>query len=790
MSRKKFKNEGKKDSGRKSKSYLFQEILKVLQSQPTQSFNYKQIAAALHIENHSDKLLINVLLEDFAEKKIAIETQRGKYKIYKEEKLIIGRVDGTASGAAFIVPEEGGNDIFVAANNLNSAMHQDIVKVRVIDNHRGKTEGVVQEVVKRARMEFVGTIEKSKDFAFLVPDNNKINVDIFIPANKLGEAKDKQKAVVKIIQWPKGDRNPEGEVVRILGFAGENNTEMHAILEEYGLPYSFDEELEKQADAIPKIITPEEIAKRRDFRGIDTFTIDPFDAKDFDDALSFKKLNENTYEIGVHIADVSHYLKEGTLLDREAIDRATSVYLVDRTVPMLPEALSNFLCSLRPNEDKLCFSAVFVMDKNAHVLEEWFGRTIIHSNRRFTYEDAQQMLEGAFEKIKNNQHLLNGLLNNYEEELYILDMLAKKLREARIKKGSITFEKQEVKFHLDESGNPTGVFFKQMKDSNKLIEDFMLLANRKVAEFIGKPKGPDKKPGRKENEQRKPFVYRIHDRPDATRLKSFSDFVNKLGFKLNIKNDTVAADSLNQLLKDVENKPESNAVEMLAIRTMAKAIYSTNNIGHYGLGFEYYSHFTSPIRRYPDVMAHRLLQYYLDGGDGKIDENELEMKCKHSSEREKLAAEAERASIKYKQVEFLKDKIGEVFEGIISGVSEWGVYVEIIENHCEGMVRLKDIEGDYYYFDEDNYRAVGKKTGKTYRIGDKVKIEIRRADLIKKQLDFLLLGKIEQFSTPTAEVDSEAYAPRAKQKEQKQAKNKEKNKKGDTHFNEEYGFEI
>ncbi|MBN8701599.1 MAG: ribonuclease R [Bacteroidetes bacterium] len=782
MSKRKFKAKKEK---RSTKSYLFQEILRILKSKPTQSFNYKQIAALLHIENQADKLLINTLLEDFVEKKVVVETQRGKYKIFKDEKLISGKVDMTMSGSAFVIPEDEGADIFVSANNLNSAMHQDLVRIRIVDNHRGKAEGVVEEVIKRARTEFVGTIQKSKTFAFLVPDNVRINTDIFIPPDKLGIAEDKQKAVVKIIEWPTSGKNPIGEVVRILGFAGENDTEMHAILEEFGLPYSFEEVVEKFADSIPKEISESEIAKRRDFRNIDTFTIDPFDAKDFDDALSFKKLTDNTYEIGVHIADVSHYLQEGTILDKEAESRATSVYLVDRTVPMLPEALSNFLCSLRPNEDKLCFSAVFVIDNNAKILEQWFGRTVIHSDKRFSYEDAQEVLESAFNKVKEKKPLLSGLENKYEEELYILDSIAKKLREERIRKGSITFEKQEIKFQLDESGKPTGVYYKQMKDSNKLIEDFMLLANRKVAEFVGKPKFDAK--GKHESQKPKPFVYRIHDKPNETKLKAFSEFVSKMGFKLNITNDSVAAQSMNSLLKEVEKKPEANAIELLAIRTMAKAVYSINNIGHYGLGFEHYSHFTSPIRRYPDVLAHRLLDIYLRGEKKNIDENELESKCKHSSEMEKIAADAERASIKYKQVEFLKDKIGEQFEGMISGVSEWGIYVEIIENHCEGMIRLKDIEGDYYYFDEDNFRAVGKKTGKTLRLGDKIMVEIKRADLIKKQIDFLFIEKIIATST-----DDSFKAPKTKESAQriKQYKPKDKKKTDNTHFNDEYGFEI
>ena len=557
-----------------------------------------------------------------------------------------------------------------------------------------------------------------------------MHVDIYIPIEKLNGAKDGQKAIAKIVEWPKNGVNPIGEIKTVLGDVGENNTEMHAILAEFGLPYEFPKDVERAADLIPIKITEEEISKRRDFREITTFTIDPVDAKDFDDALSIQKLKNGNWEIGVHIADVSHYVKPESMIDKEAISRATSVYLVDRVVPMLPEVLSNNVCSLRPNEEKLCFSSVFEMTDDAEVVAEWFGRTIINSDRRFTYEEAQQVIETEE--------------GDFKDEILTLDRLAKILRSNRFKKGSIAFEKMEVKFHLDEVGNPTGVFFKVAKDSNQLIEDFMLLANRKVAEFVGKKKKGKEEIQKKEDpkESQRPFVYRIHDKPNPDKLQNFSEFVAKFGYKLNVKNINTVADSMNNLLKEVNEKKESGMIEMLAIRTMAKAVYTTKNIGHYGLGFDYYTHFTSPIRRYPDVMVHRLLQHYLDGGKNP-DIDKLEEQCKHSSDMEKLAADAERASIKYKQVQYLTDKIGEEFDGVISGVTEWGIFVEIIENHCEGMVRLRELRDDNYYFDEDNYCLRGRKSGRVLTLGDTVRIEIKRADLVKKQLDFALVEVLE-----------------------------------------------
>jgi ribonuclease R len=751
------KTEGKK------KSFFFEEILKVLSANRNKALNYKQIAAELRVTDFGERQMINVILEELKKNDSVIEPERGKFKIKSVEVFITGKVDMTSTGNAYIISEETENDVVIPAKKTLNAMHGDIVKVRTFPKGKGKQEGEIVEVIERNKTEFVGTVQVSPRFAFLVLSNIKVHVDIYIPLEKLNGAKDGQKAIAKVTEWPKNGVNPIGEIKSVLGNVGENNTEMHAILAEYGLPYEFPKDVERAADLIPVKITEEEISKRRDFRKITTFTIDPVDAKDFDDALSIQKLKNGNWEIGVHIADVSHYVKEGSMIDKEAISRATSVYLVDRVVPMLPEVLSNNVCSLRPNEEKLCFSSVFEMTDDAEVVAEWFGRTIIDSNRRFTYEEAQQVIETEE--------------GDFSEEILTLDRLAKILRANRFKTGSIAFEKMEVKFHLDESGNPTGVFFKTAKDSNRLIEDFMLLANRKVAEFVGKKKqeGKNKQQGENDKESKRPFVYRVHDKPNPDKLENFAEFVGKFGYKLNVKNINTVADSMNNLLREVNEKKESGMIEMLAIRTMAKAVYTTKNIGHYGLGFDFYTHFTSPIRRYPDVMVHRLLQHYLDGGKNP-DIEKLEAQCKHSSEMEKLAADAERSSIKYKQVQYLTDKIGQEFDGIISGVTEWGIFVEIIENHCEGMVRLRELRDDNYYFDEDNYCLRGRKSGKILTLGDKVRIEIKRADLVKKQLDFALVEVIEERKTGERKKENTSTSSKREQHKKKQKNFKEQMK--------------
>lgn len=783
-----------KNKNKKSKHFLFEEVLDVLKKNPGKPLNYKQVAALMKISDHSQKLLVNTILIDLAQKDVVQEPERGKFRYKFKEEFIIGTAEVITSGAAYIVSEDREEDVYVSPNNTMHALKGDTVKAMLLPERSGrKREAKIVEIIKRARTEYVGNIKISARFAFLIPDNSRTGTDIYIPLEKLNGAKDGQKVIAKITEWPRNAENPIGEVIDVLGNAGENTTEMHAILAEYGLPYAFPKDVEKQAEYIPTTISEEEIKKRKDFRKVTTFTIDPVDAKDFDDALSVQKLKNGNWEIGVHIADVSHYLKPDSIMDKEALSRATSVYLVDRVVPMLPEKLSNNICSLVPNEDRLCFSAVFEMNDSAEVINEWFGRTVIHSIRRYAYEDAQKVLETGE--------------GDFAPELLLLDKLAKKLRAERMRKGSIAFDKLEVKFHLDEAGNPTGVFFKQMKDSNQLIEDFMLLANRRVATFIG---APQKDVKGNEKQTVRPFVYRVHDTPNEEKLAEFAGFVGKFGYKLNLNNEKTIADSMNKLLEEADKKPEGNAISMLAIRTMAKAVYTTKNIGHYGLGFPFYTHFTSPIRRYPDVMVHRLLQHYLDNGK-PVNAEELEEKCKHSSMMEKLAADAERSSIKYKQVQFMQDKVGGEFDGIISGVTEWGVFVEITENHCEGMVRLKDMRDDSYYFDEDNYCIVGRRSKRKLTLGDKVRIEVKRADLAKKQLDFAILedlgssnskqnnsfddhkGKGKHKDKHKGKNKKSHYQEEKKQPEQFQKKEEQKpaeKKQNPRNFKDEWGFEV
>lgn len=700
------------------KEVLTKLIIDVFEKNGNQLMNYKQVAAKLNITDAESKAAIADILNDASKEGFFQQPERGKFKLRQLNVYITGTVDMTADGSAYIVPDdELENDIFVAPRKLRQALHGDYVKVHVYERKKGKKrEGEVVEILQRAKTDFTGTIEISKNYAFFLPDDRKMLNDIFVPLANLNGAKDGEKVVVSIIEWPKNAKNPIGTVKAVLGKKGENDTEMNAILTDFGFPLKFPDEVEKAVQAIPDEIPTEEIAKRRDFRDVLTFTIDPFDAKDFDDAISFRVLDNSNYEIGVHIADVTYYVTPDSILDKEAFSRGTSVYLVDRVIPMLPERLSNDLCSLKPNVDRLTFSAVFEMDDKANVLNEWFGRTIIHSDRRFTYEEAQEIIE-----TKEGDHA---------EAILKLNELAHILRERKFKNGAISFESEEVKFHLDENGKPLGVYTKIRKDAHKLIEDFMLLANRKVAEFIGKRGKGKNKPG---------FVYRFHDVPNTETLTSFSTFAARFGHKLNLRTEKEAAKSLNALMTRIEGTKEQNLLTSLAIRSMAKAIYTTKRHSHYGLAFDYYTHFTSPIRRYPDVMVHRLLQFYLEGGKN-INIEQYEKMAEHSSQMEKKAAEAERASIKYKQAEFLQNQIGVEYIGIVSGVTEWGMYVEIEENKCEGMVRLRDITDDFYILDEKNYAIIGQRKKKVYQLGDEVRIKVKKVDLEKRQIDFTLIS--------------------------------------------------
>lgn len=709
----------KKDHNSTIKQVLTQLVLNVFEQNGNQALNHKQVSAKLNILEPDSKVVILEILKDEAFKQTLKEISPGKFQLRELKTFVEGKVDLTNDGSAFIVvDDEFEDDIYVAPRKLKNALNGDIVKVYVYAKSKGKRkEGEVIEIIKRHKMEFTGIVKLSERFAFFVPDDRKMQHDIFIPLNEINGARNGEKALAEITDWPPEAKNPVGRIKNVLGKQGENDTEMNAILAEYGFPLSFPKEVEHEANEIPADITPQEIARRRDFRDVLTFTIDPFDAKDFDDAISFKYLDNGNYEIGVHIADVSHYIIPDSPLDKEAFERGTSVYLVDRVIPMLPERLSNGLCSLRPKEDKLCFSAVFELDANAYVINEWFGKTVIHSDRRFTYEEVQEIIEN-----KDGE---------YVKEITILNELAYKLRDRKFKNGAISFETTEVKFKLDEAGRPVGVYVKERKDAHKLIEDFMLLANRKVAEFVAK-KGKGK--------HQYTFVYRSHDSPKAETLASFAQFAARFGYKVNTKSDKEIARSLNHLMEDVEGKKEQNVLTQLAIRSMAKAIYTTKKTSHYGLAFDYYTHFTSPIRRYPDVMVHRLLQHYLNGGNSANAEH-YEVLCVHSSQMEKKAADAERSSVKYKQAEFLKDQVGSYFTGIISGVTEWGMYVEIIENKCEGMIRLRDISDDFYTLDEKNYAIIGQRKKKTYRLGDEVKIKVKSVDLTKKQIDFTLVNE-------------------------------------------------
>ena len=713
MAKKKEKKAGK----RMKKKELSKAVLDFFHAKQDEVISLKYIFSELKLTTLPLKMLCMDILSDLLADDYITEVDKNKYKLNNHGIEMTGTFQRKSNGKNSFIPEGGGDPIFVAERNSAHAMNNDKVRIAFYAKRRGcEAEGEVIEILQRANDTFVGTLEVEKSYAFLVTENRTLANDIFIPKDKLKGGKTGDKAVVKVTEWPDKAKNPIGQVLDILGKAGDNTTEMHAILAEFGLPYVYPQSVEKAADKIPAEISAEEIARREDFRKVTTFTIDPKDAKDFDDALSIRPLKDGLWEVGVHIADVTHYVKEGSIIDKEAEKRATSVYLVDRTIPMLPERLCNFICSLRPNEEKLAFSAIFDITEKGEVRDSRIVHTVIESDRRFTYEEAQQIIETKE--------------GDFKDEILMLDTIAKALREKRFTAGAINFDRYEVKFEIDEKGKPISVYFKESKDANKLVEEFMLLANRTVAEKIGKaPKG--KKP--------KVLPYRIHDLPDPEKLDNLAQFIARFGYRLRTSGTkTDVSKSINHLLDDIQGKKEENLIETVSIRAMQKARYSTHNIGHYGLAFDYYTHFTSPIRRFPDMMVHRLVTRYMDGGRS-VSETKYEDLCDHSSNMEQIAANAERASIKYKQVEFMSERLGQTYDGVISGVTEWGLYVELNENKCEGMIPIRDLDDDYYEFDEKNYCLRGRRKNRIYSLGDAITVKVARANLEKKQLDFALV---------------------------------------------------
>lgn len=717
----------KKKDKKNSLSTFVNTILRIFGEHPFKPMNYKQIAKIMGVRDAAGKDVIYQVLVKLCDDGQLVENHKYSYVLNPDlmseygpkPQYVVGTVDMKSTGKAYVLPDDGGEDIRIAANNTGKALHGDKVKVAMFPKRKSKkNEGEIVEVLERARTEFVGIFNVSYGYAFVVSDRSTMPFDIFIPKGRYKGAKNGQKVMVKLTEWPDGARNPFGEIVKVLGFPGENNVEMQSILAEYDYPLDFPKDVEKEARAISDKISSSEIKKRRDFRDVLTITIDPRDAKDFDDAVSYRRLPNGNHEVGVHIADVSHYVKPGSAIDREAQERGTSVYLVDRTIPMLPEKLCNMVCSLRPDEEKLAFSTVFEMDDKAEIVNKWIGKTVIKSNRRFAYEEVQSMIEGG-----------DG---DFKDEVLILNELATKLREKRMAQGAINFHSEEVKFILDENMKPVDTYIKVQQEANMLIEDFMLLANKTIAESIGK----------KDSKYHDyTFVYRVHDEPNPEKLYNFIALVSRLGYSMNISTRETLVKSYNALFDAVDGKGEKNLVETVALRTMAKALYSTVNIGHYGLSFPFYTHFTSPIRRYPDLMVHRLIERYMIENKPSVNQSEYEELCKHASEMERKAADMERESVRYKQAEYLQDKIGKVFDGLISGVSKWGVYVELKDNKCEGMVRYNTFDDDYYYLDEENFRIIGQDTGKIYRLGDEVKVRVEAVDLIKKQMDFTFVRK-------------------------------------------------
>ncbi|MCC8118524.1 MAG: ribonuclease R [Bacteroidales bacterium] len=717
------------------------QVLDYVESQQNNTFNYHQVSAALGYGAPAQQRAVAMALAELAFDGDLVEVSPGKYKAVSRTVTAQGVFVRRANGKNSVVTDEG-ETIAVAERNSMHALNGDRVEVALAARKKGsEPEAIVTAILQKNDQVFIGTLQVDKHFAYLLTDSKYLATDIFIPKSKLKGGETGDKAIVKITEWPEDAKNPKGEVIDILGKTGENNAEQHAILAEFGLPYKYPEAVEKAADRIKAGITPEEVAKRLDMRSVTTFTIDPKDAKDFDDALSIRRLPNGNFEVGVHIADVTHYVHPNTIIEHEAEKRATSVYLVDRVVPMLPEHLCNGICSLRPDEDKLTFSTIFEMTPGAKVVNHKICRTVIRSNRRFAYEEAQDIIEKGE--------------GEFAEELTTLNELAKIMRKERYDNGSIDFDRVEVRFDIDDEGRPIGVYFKEAKDANKLIEEFMLLANKTVATAIGCP-GGKKKP--------KPFVYRVHDMPDPGKLADLASLSSTFGYKIRSTGSSREVNrSLNKMLQDVKGKGEENFLSTLAIRSMAKAVYTTDNIGHYGLGFEYYTHFTSPIRRYPDMMVHRLLERYLKGGRA-VDKEKLEEQCKHSSEMEQLAANAERASIKYKQVEYMAEHLGEEYEGIISGVTEWGLYVELNENKCEGLVPIRDLADDYYDFDEKNHSLIGRRHNNRYRLGDEVKVKVARANLDKKQLDFVMVDDLGRLENPDKSAGRPAGADRPRKR--------------------------